>query len=339
MAGPGDAQGDRSGAVPVGRCANGHEAAPGEAGERFCTVCGAPMLVRCPDGHEVVPDAHCTVCGLPLTADIGIPGAGGPEAGPPEGEEDEPTHEDVTPPPGESDPEPARRSWLPIAGAALLVVLVGGGVYFAVSSLTGSSGTKTASGAAAQSSVTIAPQAPAPAPAPSTVTSTQSPAQVPPPSTVTAPPTSAPPTVTVVVPPTVTTPTTVTAPPTVIVPPPVTVPPPTTVTVNPPTVTVAPSLTGTGEVVTEYFAAINAGDYARAWVLGGQNLQGGSYDSFVQGFSTTAVDTVTILSVNGDTATIHLDALQTDGTHRYFAGTYTVRGGAIVAADIRQTAS
>jgi hypothetical protein len=110
--------------------------------------------------------------------------------------------------------------------------------------------------------------------------------------------------------------------------------------VQPPaTTTVAPALTGTGQVVSAYFAAINAGDYARAWTLGGANLQGGTYDQFVQGFSTTANDSVTVLSVSGDTATIHLDALQTDGTHKYFAGTYTVHGGAIVGADIHQTNS
>jgi len=55
----------------------------------------------------------------------------------------------------------------------------------------------------------------------------------------------------------------------------------------------------------------------------------------VQEFATTVHDEVTILSVTGETATIHLDALQTDETHRYFAGTYTVRGGVIVGANIR----
>jgi hypothetical protein len=115
--------------------------------------------------------------------------------------------------------------------------------------------------------------------------------------------------------------------------------PPTVTVIVPPTATAPPSPAGTSDVVNAYFAAINAGDYARAWALGGTNLQGGSYASFVQGFATTSHDSVTILSVTGETATIHLDALQTDGTHRYFAGTYTVRGGAIVAADIRQTSS
>lgn len=53
-------------------------------------------------------------------------------------------------------------------------------------------------------------------------------------------------------------------------------------------------------------------------------------------FATTASDSVTIVSTNGDTVQL-LDALQTDGTHKYFAGTYTVRDGVIVAADVRRT--
>jgi serine/threonine protein kinase len=89
------------------------------------------------------------------------------------------------------------------------------------------------------------------------------------------------------------------------------------------------------QVVEDYFAAINARDYARAWDLGGKNL-GGSYDSFVKGFSDTVSDTVTIESVSGDTVTMRLDATQTDGTHKFFAGTYTVRNGTIVAADVQK---
>ncbi|MFI2262812.1 hypothetical protein [Streptomyces tubercidicus] len=33
---------------------------------------------------------------------------------------------------------------------------------------------------------------------------------------------------------------------------------------------------------------------------------------------------------------VELDATQTDGTHRHFAGTYTVRDGVIVAARIHR---
>ncbi|MFI7399043.1 hypothetical protein ACIBW9_00860 [Streptomyces sp. NPDC049541] len=97
-----------------------------------------------------------------------------------------------------------------------------------------------------------------------------------------------------------------------------------------------PSATaGPGDTVEAYFAAINAGDYKQAWDLGGRNLTHGSYSAFVKSFEGTAYDSVTVVSVAGDTVEAELDATQTDGTHRYFAGTYTVRGGAIVAANIQ----
>ncbi|MER5726788.1 serine/threonine-protein kinase [Streptomyces sp. NPDC002138] len=89
------------------------------------------------------------------------------------------------------------------------------------------------------------------------------------------------------------------------------------------------------QVVKDYFADINARDYAAAWDLGGKNL-GGTYDSFVEGLADTVSDTVVIESVSGDRVTMRLDALQTDGTHQYFAGTYTVHNGVIVAADVRK---
>ncbi|MEU3889020.1 hypothetical protein [Streptomyces sp. NPDC029041] len=101
-----------------------------------------------------------------------------------------------------------------------------------------------------------------------------------------------------------------------------------------PTTQSSPAEESPERAVLAYFDAINAGDYERAWELGGKNLQEGSYSSFVQGFEDTAHDSVTIISVVGDTVEVELDATQTDGTHRYFAGTYTVHNGVIVAADI-----
>jgi hypothetical protein len=92
---------------------------------------------------------------------------------------------------------------------------------------------------------------------------------------------------------------------------------------------------GPGDTVEAYFAAVNAGDYKHAWDLGGKNLTHGSYSAFVKSFEGTASDSVTVISVTGDTVEAELDATQADGTHRYFAGTYTVRGGVIVAANIQ----
>jgi hypothetical protein len=84
-----------------------------------------------------------------------------------------------------------------------------------------------------------------------------------------------------------------------------------------------------------YFAAINNKDYATAWQLGGRNA-GGTYSDFVNGFATTARDTVTILSVSGNTVTATLAAKQTDGSIRTFQGAYTVENGVIVQFNVQQ---
>jgi eukaryotic-like serine/threonine-protein kinase len=86
--------------------------------------------------------------------------------------------------------------------------------------------------------------------------------------------------------------------------------------------------------VRAYIAAINSKDYARAWDLGGRNT-GGSYQDFVNGYSTTARDTATILSVSGDVVTARLRAVQTDGTVKIYQGTYTVAAGVITRSDVQ----
>ena len=94
-------------------------------------------------------------------------------------------------------------------------------------------------------------------------------------------------------------------------------------------------LTGAAATVRAYIAAINGHDYARAWSLGGRNT-GRSYPSFVSGFSTTARDTLTIVSVSGDVVTAQLTAQQTDGTTTTYEGTYTVDHGVITGFDVLQ---
>ncbi len=94
-----------------------------------------------------------------------------------------------------------------------------------------------------------------------------------------------------------------------------------------------PTSSSASVAVQDYYAAINAHDYQRAWSIGGKNLTG-SYDSFVKGFANTASDSVTVTSVSGDTVMIQLDSTQTDGTHGYFTGTYTVQNDEIVSADV-----
>jgi transcriptional regulator with XRE-family HTH domain len=100
---------------------------------------------------------------------------------------------------------------------------------------------------------------------------------------------------------------------------------------------VAPTPRPTGPVATvrAYIAAINQRRYARAWRLGGQHT-GGSYAGFVAGFSTTAGDTLTIVSVSGDVVTARLTARQTDGTVNLYQGTYTVQHGVIIGSDVVQ---
>jgi Domain of unknown function (DUF4352) len=99
--------------------------------------------------------------------------------------------------------------------------------------------------------------------------------------------------------------------------------------------TSSPPSTGDPQaVVQQYFAAINSGDYAQAWALGGQNIEHGSYNAFVQGFATTSSDSVHVVSVSGDTVTVTLDATQTDGSVQHYAGTYTVHDGVIVGSDL-----
>ena len=88
-------------------------------------------------------------------------------------------------------------------------------------------------------------------------------------------------------------------------------------------------------VVTAYFAAINAENYAEAWALGGKNL-GQSFSQFAAGFSGTLHDAVQIVGVSGDAVTIDLTATNTDGTQQQFVGTYTVRGDLITGASVSQ---
>lgn len=87
--------------------------------------------------------------------------------------------------------------------------------------------------------------------------------------------------------------------------------------------------------VRAYVAAINGHHYARAWRLGGRNT-GGSYPSFVSGFTGTAKDTLTIVSVSGDVVTARLSARQTDGSVNTYQGTYTVHHAVITGFDVVQ---
>jgi hypothetical protein len=96
-----------------------------------------------------------------------------------------------------------------------------------------------------------------------------------------------------------------------------------------------PATAGQGPALTvrEYFAAINHRKYQVAWRLSGARE---SFLTFRAGFAGTAHDTVTILSVNGNVATVSLAATQTNGTVKTYQGTYTVTGGVISATNVQR---
>jgi hypothetical protein len=100
----------------------------------------------------------------------------------------------------------------------------------------------------------------------------------------------------------------------------------------------APPVASVGSPATtvqRYISAINNHEYLRAWRLGGEN-SGSTYQGFVQGFSTTERDSLTILSVSGNVVKARVAALQTNGTVRIYQGTYTVHRGVITGFNIRQ---
>lgn len=90
-------------------------------------------------------------------------------------------------------------------------------------------------------------------------------------------------------------------------------------------------------VVTQFYADITAGNYGAAWALGGDNIAGTSFANWVAGYDTTAAIAVTAAEDFGsDQATASISATQTDGSVRNYSGTYTVRNGVIVSAQITQ---
>ncbi|MEU4113444.1 hypothetical protein AB0F71_02955 [Kitasatospora sp. NPDC028055] len=126
--------------------------------------------------------------------------------------------------------------------------------------------------------------------------------------------------------------------------PPVTTSPPDTITPAFPTEvavtpsTPSPSLLGPRAVVERYYQDLNSRDYLDAWNLGGSNIAQVSYDRWVGGFSTTteidaaASDDATVPGM----VNVFIRAVQSDGTVKWFGGTYTVTGGVITGAHITQ---
>ena len=97
--------------------------------------------------------------------------------------------------------------------------------------------------------------------------------------------------------------------------------------------------TSSKEVVIAYFDAINARNFQKAWELGGKNTAS-SVDSFSRGYDTTAMVSVDVLDVSGDSGsgvvTARINAVQTDGSTAVFQGTYTVKNGVIAKFNVRR---
>ena len=115
-----------------------------------------------------------------------------------------------------------------------------------------------------------------------------------------------------------------------------------TVTAPPPAAVpapAAPALTNAVAGVQQFYQDITNHNYPAAWALGGKNLDNGvGYDRWVAGYATTAsIDLTTYGQWSNGTVYASLSALQTDGTVKTYYGTYTVSGGQIVAAHIKQT--
>ena len=114
---------------------------------------------------------------------------------------------------------------------------------------------------------------------------------------------------------------------------------PTSVSPSSPAPSASPAgtgLRGPAATVRAYFAAINAKQYAAAWRRGGKNT-GVSYHAFISGFASTASDTLTVISVSGNSVTAQVAARQVDGTIKTYQGSYTVSGGVITQFNVQQT--
>ncbi len=95
------------------------------------------------------------------------------------------------------------------------------------------------------------------------------------------------------------------------------------------------TVTEPGTVVYSFYSYVNAGMYGEAYALADPAVFG-DYATFADGYATTSYVSVSIDAVEGDVVSVSLVAEQTDGTARFYDGTYTVTDGTIVAADIAE---
>jgi serine/threonine protein kinase len=83
-------------------------------------------------------------------------------------------------------------------------------------------------------------------------------------------------------------------------------------------------------VVRAYYKAINSGNFARAWALGGKNL-GQNFTAFVAGLAQYSNIGITSLTGTGNTVTARAKEVGLDGATSVISLTYTVVNGVITA--------
>jgi hypothetical protein len=89
-------------------------------------------------------------------------------------------------------------------------------------------------------------------------------------------------------------------------------------------------------VVTAYYDAINNHDYRTAYRLSTYAQRTEDFAHFKMGYADTRRDSLTITGVTGDVVSFDLVANHTNGTVKPYSGTYTVRNGKIVGANVNQ---
>jgi hypothetical protein len=100
-----------------------------------------------------------------------------------------------------------------------------------------------------------------------------------------------------------------------------------------------PHLTDPWAVVSAYYRDVESHKYAKAWALISSALAAEqTYQQFVAGYACTGSEQPTKLSQSGHQVSFTLAVVNNcTGAAQYYAGTDTVRGGKIVAADVTRT--
>jgi hypothetical protein len=91
-------------------------------------------------------------------------------------------------------------------------------------------------------------------------------------------------------------------------------------------------------VVQQYYDYINAKNFSAAWDMGGQYIGGSDYNAWAAGYSTTSYVALSTWDYypGYNAVGVTISATQSDGSVRTYAGSYTVSGGVITSASIKQ---